>query len=92
MRGPLGGYSRRHGPGLRVLTGAAAGLLPMTVKATSCFGAIGERFGNLNPVALDYLDDKILVLDYETGTVTEFTVTAYGRLIRDAVTRILRQV
>lgn len=50
------------------------------------FGAIGERFGNFrNPVALDYLDDKILVLDYETGTVTEFTVTAYGRLIRDAV-------
>jgi len=50
------------------------------------FGAIGERFGNFrNPVALDYLGDKILVLDYETGTVTEFTVTGYGRLIREAV-------
>ncbi|NLY89221.1 MAG: gluconolactonase [Firmicutes bacterium] len=50
------------------------------------FGAIGERFGNFrNPVALDYLGEKILVLDYETGTVTEFAVTAYGRLIREAV-------
>ena len=50
------------------------------------FGAIGERFGNFrNPVAFDYLGEKIVVLDYETGTVTEFTVTDYGRLIREAV-------
>lgn len=50
------------------------------------FGAIGERFGNFrNPVALDYHGEKVFVLDYETGAVTEFSVTSYGRLIREAV-------
>jgi hypothetical protein len=46
----------------------------------------GQLTGNFNlPVAIDLKGDNMLVLDGETGYITEFSPTEYGRLINSAV-------
>ena len=50
------------------------------------FGGIGYRQGNFKfPVAIENLGDSLLVLDKELGTITQMTLTTYGKLINDAL-------
>ena len=50
------------------------------------FGGIGYREGNFKlPVAIEDLGDSLLVLDKELGTITQLTLTEYGKLINDAL-------
>ena len=50
------------------------------------FGGIGYRQGSFkNPVAIEDLGDSLLVLDKELGSVTQMTLTEYGRLINSAL-------
>ena len=47
------------------------------------FGALGNRKGTFRtPVAIEYLDDRLLVLDKSMGNITVFTMTEYAALIR----------
>lgn len=47
------------------------------------FGILSDRFGGfMNPIALTYLSDsKIAVLDMDTGSITVFGLTEYGKSI-----------
>lgn len=50
------------------------------------FGGIGTQMGTFtNPVAIEYLEDKILVLDTAKNNITIFTSTEYGAYINQAV-------
>ncbi|MBQ8753047.1 MAG: hypothetical protein IJZ13_08095, partial [Clostridia bacterium] len=56
--------------------------------ANLLFGFAGRGTQNglfLNPVALDVLGDKLLVLDNTTATVTVFERTEFGRLVEEAM-------
>jgi len=56
----------------------------MTLIGT--FGAKGHQAGTfLAPVAINYLEDRLLVLDSQKGTLTEFGLTNYGRNMHDAI-------
>lgn len=47
------------------------------------FGALGNRKGTFRtPVAIEYLDDQLLVLDKTMGNITVFSMTEYAMLIR----------
>lgn len=47
------------------------------------FGILSDRLGGfMNPIAITYLDDaKVAVLDMETGSITVFAPTEYGKAI-----------
>ena len=50
------------------------------------FGGIGNRLGNfIDPVALDVIDNNLVVLDFNMSQITVFEPTEYGRLVREAV-------
>ncbi len=50
------------------------------------FGGLGSQTGTLSlPVAIEYTDDRILVLDARQNSILIFGETEYGRLINDAV-------
>ncbi len=50
------------------------------------FGALGEAFGALRqPVAIDTIDEKVLVLDLGTNSITVFQPTTYAQLIHQAI-------
>jgi len=54
----------------------------------SVFGGFGDRQGTFrDPVSLETLDGRILVLDKTLGTIAVFEPTEYGRLLREAVAR-----
>lgn len=50
------------------------------------FGGIGYREGSFKyPVAIENLEDSLLVLDKELGSITQMTLTEYGKLINSAL-------
>ncbi len=50
------------------------------------FGGIGYREGNFkNAIAIENLGDSLLILDKELGSITQMTLTNYGKLINDAL-------
>ncbi|MBQ3484464.1 MAG: SMP-30/gluconolactonase/LRE family protein [Clostridia bacterium] len=50
------------------------------------FGGLGTQEGTLNlPVAIEYAQDRLLVLDSRQNSILIFGETEYGRLINDAV-------
>ncbi len=50
------------------------------------FGGIGYREGSFRyPVAIGNLGDSLFVLDKEMGTITQMTLTEYGKLINNAL-------
>ena len=50
------------------------------------FGGLGSQEGTFNtPVAIEAIDDSIIVLDAYNGTILKFSETEYGSLINDAV-------
>lgn len=50
------------------------------------FGGLGSQTGTLSlPVAIEYAEDRILVLDSRQNSILVFGETEYGRLINDAV-------
>ncbi|MBR3764698.1 MAG: hypothetical protein IKK57_09155 [Clostridia bacterium] len=50
------------------------------------FGGLGSQTGTLGlPVAIEYTDERILVLDARQNSILIFGETEYGRLINDAV-------
>jgi len=50
------------------------------------FGGLGSQTGTLSlPVAVEYAEDRILVLDSRQNSILVFGETEYGRLINDAV-------
>lgn len=50
------------------------------------FGGLGSQEGTFTtPVAIEYLNDQILVLDAYYGAILKFSATEYGQLIDDAV-------
>ena len=50
------------------------------------FGGRGYKQGFfMNAVSIEALDDSILVLDTQLGTITQFTLTEYGRYIDKAL-------
>ena len=50
------------------------------------FGGLGSQTGTLSlPVAIEYTDERILVLDARQNSILIFGETEYGRLINDAV-------
>ena len=50
------------------------------------FGGIGYREGSFRyPVAIGNLGDSLFVLDKEMGTITQMTLTEYGKLINSAL-------
>lgn len=50
------------------------------------FGGLGNRLGEFNtPLALESIEDDILVLDQALGEITVFQSTDYGRTLNDAV-------
>lgn len=50
------------------------------------FGGLGTQEGTFNtPVAIEAVDDQIIVLDAYNGTILKFGETKYGELINDAV-------
>lgn len=50
------------------------------------FGTLGEAFGAFKlPVALEVVNDDILVLDLGTNSITRFQPTAYAQLIHTAI-------
>jgi len=50
------------------------------------FGRIGNNKGNFErPIAIDYLEDRILVLDNALSSIMVFEPTVYGRTILDAI-------
>jgi len=50
------------------------------------FGGLGTQEGTLNrPVAIEYAQDRLLVLDATQNSILVFGETQYGRLINDAV-------
>jgi tetratricopeptide (TPR) repeat protein len=52
------------------------------------FGGLGNQIGSFrDPIALDYLQGRLLVLDRTFGNVTSFTPTEFGRYVREAVYR-----
>lgn len=49
------------------------------------FGSIGTQLGNFHtPAAIDFLEDRLLVLDSGKGCITRFSLTEYGRLLQQA--------
>ncbi len=50
------------------------------------FGGIGYREGSFKlPVAIEELGDSLLILDKELGTITQMTLTDYGKQINNAL-------
>lgn len=50
------------------------------------FGGIGYREGSFKfPVAIENMGDSLLVLDKELGSITQMTLTEYGKLINSAL-------
>ncbi len=50
------------------------------------FGDIGTKVGTFrNPIAIENLDGKIMVLDKEKQNITVFGLTTYGEALRDGV-------
>lgn len=50
------------------------------------FGGYGSKLGYfIQPVAIDLLDSRLLVLDSRSAGLTEFVPTRYGTLINDAL-------
>lgn len=50
------------------------------------FGSLGTQAGTFKkPVAIETLEDKLLILDQERGQIQEFSITKYGSLINTAV-------
>ncbi len=51
------------------------------------FGGLGSQAGTLSqqPTAIEYTDDRIMVLDARQNSILIFAETEYGRLINDAV-------
>ena len=50
------------------------------------FGGLGSQTGTLSlPVAIEYAQDRLLVLDARQNSILVFGETEYGRLINDAV-------
>ena len=50
------------------------------------FGGKGNQLGTFkNPVAIDVFNEKIIVLDAEKGSITEFSITTFGETIREAI-------
>ena len=50
------------------------------------FGDIGTKVGTFkNPIAIENIDGKIMVLDKEKQNITIFTLTTYGEALRDGV-------
>lgn len=50
------------------------------------FGGLGSQEGTFTtPVAIEYLNNQILVLDAYYGAILKFSATEYGQLIDDAV-------
>ncbi|HEY8363027.1 MAG TPA: YIP1 family protein [Tissierellaceae bacterium] len=50
------------------------------------FGCKGEQDGSFSqPVAIDYLNNDIVILDQERGTLNIFTETEYGKRVNKAV-------
>lgn len=50
------------------------------------FGDIGTKVGTFrNPIAIENIDGKILVLDKEKQNITVFKLTTYGEALRDGV-------
>lgn len=57
-----------------------------TGNLIAVFGALGTQDGTFRqPVALDLLDGKVLVLDTAKNNVTVFAPTAYASLVHEAV-------
>jgi len=54
---------------------------------TAIFGAIGDQKGTfLQPSAIDYLNQDILVLDGKKNSISQFRLSKYGSLVREATT------
>lgn len=50
------------------------------------FGGIGYKQGNFKqPVAIESMGDSLFILDKELGSITQMTLTEYGKLINDAL-------
>lgn len=50
------------------------------------FGAMGDQLGGFrSPIALETIDDNILVLDEQRGTITVFGLTRFGGIVREAM-------
>lgn len=50
------------------------------------FGTMGDQLGAFkNPVSLESIDDKILVLDEARGTITVFSLTQFGSVVHKAI-------
>ncbi len=55
-------------------------------RLVSVFGGYGEKSGSFTlPTAIEKRNDKILILDSNKGTLTEFSVTAYGEILYEAI-------
>lgn len=51
------------------------------------FGGIGNQLGLfMNPTAVESVGDRVLVLDRNTGAMTEFRRTEFGQAVREAIT------
>lgn len=80
VSGPFGTYSALDGNRGRVFTYDEAGRLLYV------FGGPGQQAGLLvNPVAIEVLDDLVLVLDRNTQAITVYEPTLYGSAILRAV-------
>jgi len=52
------------------------------------FGGLGSQRGTFEtPVAIECIDDKIIVLDKKTGEITLFKPTLFGQSVRNATTK-----
>ncbi|MDR2546073.1 MAG: gluconolactonase [Lachnospiraceae bacterium] len=50
------------------------------------FGGLGTQEGTFNlPVSIEYMNDKLMVLDAARAEIVTFRTTEYGRLINEAV-------
>jgi len=57
-------------------------------KLLNIFGGNGDQMGGfVNPVAIDKLGDRVMVLDQDTGVITVFRPTEYGGLLETGVKR-----
>jgi hypothetical protein len=55
-------------------------------KQMCVFGSAGTQKGTFKqPIAIDTLDDRVLVLDIQKNSITVFEPTEYGSLLRQAI-------
>ena len=64
----------------------AVSLLMISGNMLYAFGGHGYKAGLfMNPSAIEDLGDSLLVTDQKLGTITQFTLTDYGKMINDGL-------